>query len=128
MVVVRNRIGATKSLVAADQFTTEADTTPPAGKGAGFRPHELLEAALASCAAISLRMFADERGIALEAVAVCVELDRSHTDATVFRTTIDLEGDLSDRERMLLLQAGRSCPVRRTLSRRLSFADPAMLR
>ncbi len=128
MIVVRNRFGATRSLVAADQFITEADTTPPAGKGAGFRPHELLEAALASCAAISLRMFATERGIALETVAVSVELDRSHTDETVCRTSIDLEGDLSERERTLLLQAARSCPVRRTLSRRLSFADSEMLR
>lgn len=52
MVIVNNRAGATKSLVATERFITESDTTPPAGKGAGFRPHELLEAALASCTAI----------------------------------------------------------------------------
>lgn len=122
MIVVSNRIGATRSLVAADQFTTEADTVPPAGKGAGFRPHELLEAALASCTAITLRTFADERDIALEAVTVSVELDRSHANETLFRTEIDLEGEISDGERILLLNAARSCPVRKTLSRQLSFA------
>ena len=123
MIVVKNQLGATKSLVAAGQFTTEADTSPPAGKGAAFRPHELLEAALASCTAITLRMVADERDLALESVSVSVEVDRSNAEETVFRATIDLRGDLSDAERRLLMKAAQACPVRKTLSKRLSFAE-----
>jgi len=127
MVIVKNRAGATKSLVATDRFTTESDTTPPAGKGAGFRPHELLEAALASCTAITLRMFADAQGLALDVVTVSVEVDRSHAEEVVLSTTIAFEGELSDAERKLLLKAARSCPVRKTLSKRFSFSEAEAL-
>jgi len=127
MTVVTNRAGETKSLVAAGSFTTESDTQPPAGKGAGFRPHELLEAALASCTAITLRMLADKRGLALEAAIVRVELDRSDPEEVTFRIQIDLEGELSEAEREFLLSGARACPVRKTLSKRLSFSDAQML-
>lgn len=123
MTIVTNRAGATESLVAAGKSTTRADTSPPAGKGAGFRPHELLEAALASCTAITLRMLADARGLALEAVIVSVKLDRSNPEETTFRTHVDLKGELSEGERELLLSGVQACPVRRTLSKRLSFVD-----
>jgi putative redox protein len=123
MIVVENQAGATKSSVAANQFITEADTTPPAGKGAGFRPHELLESALASCTAITLRMIADQRGLNLSSVTVSVEVDRSNTEETVFRTKIDMKGELSADERELLLSSARTCPVRKTLSKQLTFAD-----
>jgi putative redox protein len=127
MILVTNRAGATQSLVAAGKFSTQSDATPPAGKGAGFRPHELLEAALASCTAITLRMLADERGLALEAAVVSVELDRSNPQETTFRTLIDLRGELSEDQRDFLVRAARACPVRKTLSKRLSFIDADVL-
>lgn len=123
MVVVNNRAGATRSQVVAGAHVTESDTTPPAGLGAGFRPHELLEAALASCMAITLRMIAEERGFALQAVTVSVEVDRSNLQASVFRTMIDFKGDLSGTEREVLESAARNCPVPKTLSRTLKFLE-----
>lgn len=123
MIVVENRAGATKSLVAANQFVTEADTTPPAGRGDGFRPHELLEAALASCTAITLRMIADQRALNLDSITVSVEVDRSNADETVFQTKINLMGHLSDDERELLVRSARTCPVRKTLSKQLTFTE-----
>jgi putative redox protein len=128
MIVVSNRRGATKSVVAAGRIITESDTSPPAGKGAGFRLHELFEAALASCTATTLRMFADAQGLALAAVTVSVEVDRSHGLETVLSTTIEFEGALSESERRLLLKAARSCPVRKTLSKRLRFTHAEALR
>ena len=123
MIVASNAEGATKSVVSVGQWKIDADTTPPAGRGEGVRPHPFLEAALASCTAITLRMIADERGIALESADVAVEVDRSHAEETVFRTTIELKGALSDAERDLLMKAVRLCPVRKTLSKRLSFVE-----
>ncbi|CEJ14969.1 OsmC-like protein [bacterium YEK0313] len=121
MTTAINAADATVTEIAAGGFHLVADTTPPHGAGAGFRPHQLLEAALASCMAITLRMVATERGIALKTAAVSVELDRSREAETVFRTTVDLDGDLSDGDRRLLLAAVERCPVRRTLSRQLVF-------
>ncbi|MDR3436603.1 OsmC family protein [Telmatospirillum sp.] len=121
--VASNTEGATKSVVSAGQWKIDADTTPPAGRGDGVRPHRLLEAAVASCMAITLRMIADERGIALESADVTVEVDRTHAEETVFRTTIELKGALSVAERGLQMKAVRLCPVRKTLSKRLSFVE-----
>jgi putative redox protein len=123
MIVVYNQAGATQSRVAANQFFTEADTTPPAGKGAGFRPHELLEAALASCTAITLRMIADQRGLHLDSITVAVEVDRSNAAKTVLHTKVDVKGDLSDDEREFLLNSAQTCPVRKTLSKELTFTE-----
>jgi hypothetical protein len=47
---------------------------------------------------------------------VTVEVDRVHPEETVFRTTIELKGALSDAERGLLMK-------RKTLSKRLSFVE-----
>ena len=50
--------------VSNGEFTLPADTTADKGGGGqGFRPHDLLEAALASCMNMSLRMAAQKAGI-----------------------------------------------------------------
>jgi putative redox protein len=123
MIIANNAEGATKAVLFAGERRIESDTTPPAGKGDGIRPFQLLEAALASCIAITLRMAADERRIALQSVDVTVEVDRSRDEETVFRTSIDLHGAHADAERDLLLEVARLCPVRKALSGTISFVE-----
>lgn len=125
MAVARNVAGATKSVVTVGEHAIISDTKPPAGQDLGFRPHQLLEAALASCIAITLRMVADDRGYALDEAIVDVEVDRSAEAETVFRTKIDLHGALSDIERNLLIRTAARCPVRKTLSKQLGFVEAA---
>jgi putative redox protein len=101
-----------------------SDTTADkGGHGMGFRPHELLEAALASCLNMTLRMFAQEHSIPLSLVSTTVTLDRSRPDEVCFEYSVELSGDLSDAARQRLLEAARVCPVRRTLSKRLTFRE-----
>ncbi len=99
-----------------------ADTTPVRGGGAaGFRPHELLEAALASCANMTVRMYAHDHAIPLDAVTTQVRLERESAGA-VFHTEIELHGDsLTPEQRERLIQAAQNCPVRRTLSAPVRF-------
>lgn len=54
------------------------------GGGFGFRPHELLEAALARCINITIRMCADKYSIPLSKVTTTVRLNRSNPDEAVF--------------------------------------------
>lgn len=99
-----------------------SDTTGDKGGGnAGFRPHDLLEAALATCVNMTIRMFAEKRAIPLHAVKTRVKLDRSMPDEAIFHYHVDLEGDLSAAQKEELLRAAASCPVRRTLSKQLRF-------
>ena len=109
------------------QFTNgmqQADgDLPPikGGRGAGFGPHELMEASLASCINMWIRMQADQLGIPVGAVSVTVRLKRDHPQEAVFEYSVNLEGVLSDDQRTTLMQAADTCPVQRTLLKRLSF-------
>ncbi len=92
------------------------------GSAAGFLPHELLEASLASCMNVTLRMYADTHGIPLEGVQTTVTLNRNDPDQAVFEYTLRLDGPLTGDQRTRLARAAAACPVKRTLSRRISFS------
>ncbi len=53
------------------------------GTDQGFRPHELLLSALASCTAITLRMYADRKGWAVSFIKVRVDMEREQEGAKV---------------------------------------------
>ncbi|TEB12965.1 OsmC family protein [Pelotomaculum propionicicum] len=100
----------------------QADTILEYGGGnAGFRPHDLLAAALGTCQAISVRMYASNHGIPVRSVTVEVEIDRTTQDKTVFRKIISIEGDISEDERKNLYNVATTCPVQQTLSQQLEF-------
>lgn len=83
------------------------------GGGAGIRPRELLEASLATCMNMTVRMVAEREGIDLDGVSTCVELDRSG-DAETLTYELSLSGvDAAGRER--LRDAARGCPIHETL-------------
>ena len=104
------------------QAVSFSDTTmDKGGSETGFRPHELLEAALATCMNMSLRMHAKKWSIPLTEVSTTVKLDRSNPDEVVFDYTVEFEGPISEADRRRLSEALRSCPVRQTLSKRLTF-------
>ena len=99
-----------------------ADTTPDKGGGnAGFRPHELLEAALASCMNMSLRMYAESHSFPLAGVSVSVSLNRAHPNEPSFEYGVEFEGPLSEDQKIQLLSVLENCPVRNTLSKSLKF-------
>ncbi|MGO8760210.1 MAG: OsmC family protein [Terracidiphilus sp.] len=99
-----------------------ADTTADkGGANSGFRPHELLEAALATCVSMTVRMYADRRNIPLRDVATKVSLDRTDPDAAVFRYEVEVTGDLTEEQKARLLGVASACPVSKTLSRRIRF-------
>ncbi|MCL2524002.1 MAG: OsmC family protein [Betaproteobacteria bacterium] len=99
-----------------------ADTSPDKGGGnAGFRPHELLEAALASCMNMSLRMYAEKHSFPLSGVSVSVSLNRANPGVPSFEYSAEFEGPLSEAQRSQLLTVLENCPVRSTLSKPLQF-------
>ncbi len=98
------------------------DTTrDKGGSEAGFRPHDLLEVALASCMNMTVRMYADKHGLALSGVTTRVTLNRSNPEETVFECEVELQGELSEQDRARLLDAAGRCPVRKTLSKGIGF-------
>jgi putative redox protein len=91
------------------------------GGGEGFGSHELLEASIAVCVNMAVRMFAAANGIPLAAVSTKVGLSKPDATTTRFTYSLKLEGDLSPNQKAALQEAARACPVRQTLSRRIEF-------
>jgi putative redox protein len=96
------------------------------GGGCGLGAHDLLEASLALCMNMAIRMYAAANAIPLERVHTQVRLLRPAPDEVVFDCSLELDGALTPAQRLELERVAETCPVRQTLSRRLSFArsDP----
>jgi len=100
------------------------DTTPDKGGGSsGFRPHELLAAALGSCLNMHLRMYADNHGVSIGKVTSKVTLDRSNPARAVFSYSIGFSADLSRDQIEKLMRIAATCPVHNTLSREIVIRD-----
>lgn len=85
------------------------------GDDLGPDPHELLDAALAACTALTLTLYAQRKGIELAALEV--EVDHEEHDGVYrMRRDIHLTGDLSAEQRTRMLEIANKCPVHRTLS------------
>jgi putative redox protein len=92
------------------------------GLGNGLRPHELLEAALASCINITIRIIAKERGINIENVMTEVEVIKSESK-TVFNYEITLDDKLNEDDKQFFLNIINLCAVKQTLSKPLEFVQ-----
>jgi len=86
------------------------------GSGAGFGPHELLEAAFATCLTMTVRMYAAKHAIPLAGASCEVRIDRSNPDAVALNYELDFEGMLTEEQSNRLRAAASKCPVARTLT------------
>ena len=123
MIQVHSQAPAYCSLASSKTHQLSADApVTKGGGGAGFGAHELLEASLAVCINMTVRMHADKAGITLHAVTTSVQLTRPDAETSQFEYELELSGDLSPTDREALEAAAENCPVRQTLSKCLVFA------
>ena len=97
------------------------------GGDAGPSPYDYLLAALGSCTAMTLRMYADRKELPLDEVTVRMNFERVHArdceecesaSGKVGRIEriVHMKGDLSDEQRAKLIEIADKCPVHRTLT------------
>ena len=86
------------------------------GSDAGPRPTELLAASLATCAAITLEMYAERKGWELGELEVSVDYrSPEEGEEPSFDVRIRIPAELSDEQRERLLVIATKCPVHKTL-------------
>ena len=126
----------TVATVSARQFSWKADE--PVGLGgtdSGPTPYEILLGGLAGCIAITLRLYANHKGIELSGVDVELEFDRVHADDCIdcderddglierIQSRVKLYGAFDDAQRKRLTQVAQRCPVHKTLEKGVHLSD-----
>lgn len=94
------------------------------GHDEGPNPHEWLEGALAACTTLTLELYAKRKGVALERVAVAVNIVEEGAETRIART-ITLEGTFTNEERERLIQIAEKCPIHRLLTSHVTIETTA---
>jgi uncharacterized OsmC-like protein/alpha-beta hydrolase superfamily lysophospholipase len=131
VVVAETTQGAFLNHVVVGQHRFLADEPESVGGfDAGPGPYDFLATALGACTSMTLRMYADRKGLPVDRVTVEVAHDKVHADDMAedtadrpttggkidqFTRVLHVTGDLDDDSRDRLRQIADRCPVHRTL-------------
>src|SRR6267154_3201564 len=124
-VVVSSESGLAQEIVSG-KHRWRADEPAPSGTDTGPSPYELLLAAIGACTSMTLRMYAQNKGMDLQRITVRLRHFRIHAEdcrdcetKTGFLDRIDREieltGNLDEAQKRRLLEIAERCPVHRTL-------------
>ncbi|MBZ5715724.1 MULTISPECIES: OsmC family protein [Nannocystis] len=108
-----------RQVVSIDAHTLHADVSAAlGGTDSAPGPHDLFDASLATCKALTACVYAKSRGIALERVTVEVERDDSQERQGTYVLTVKLgfEGALSDADRQKLHDTVLRCPIHKLMT------------
>lgn len=88
------------------------------GNDSGPSPHDLYDAALASCKAITVMWYARKKGIPIDDVHTVVERDSSQERSGIYKlsTRLRISGALTDAQLVELTNVARKCPVHKLMT------------
>jgi len=117
--IQRDKAGPMRQTVSIRQHQFTADQ-PISGGGedAGPDAHELYDAALGTCKALTVLWYANRKGLPVEDVLVQVDRDGSQEQQGVYKlkATLTLVGKLTEEDRQRLLQVAAKCPVHKLMT------------
>lgn len=120
--------GKFQQIIRAGRHSLIADEPlPQGGLDSGPTPYDLVLAGLGACTSMTLRLYADHKGLPLERVSVALKHSRIHAaDCEACETkegkvdridrVVSLTGQLDADQRKRLLEIADKCPVHRTLT------------
>ncbi|VTU22756.1 OsmC family protein [Variovorax sp. PBL-E5] len=99
------------------QITVDA-AEAAGGHDAGPQPHDLYDASLGACKALTVLVYAQRKNIPVEDIEVVVARDDSEERKGVYRlnTTLRVTGALSEEQRQELLRVAGKCPLHRLMT------------
>jgi putative redox protein len=127
-------------VVVGDQVYLADEPASYGGTGTGPTPYQYLAAGLGACTVMTMRMYAEHKGWAVDRMGVELHHEKGHAEdcaacvdgqerkVDIIEKTITIEGELSEDQRQRLLEIADKCPVHRTLNSpvviRTELAEP----
>lgn len=113
------------AIIGLDQYKTELvldnhtliadEPLDNGGQDLGPSPGDLIRLSLASCTAITLRMYANRKGFDISQIEVKIHTEKIG-NKTVFHRQIQITGNLDEAQRNRMLQIANACPVHKMLT------------
>ncbi len=118
--------GYTTLIKAGRHFITADEPEDVGGNDFGPTPYQLLTSALATCTAMTLRMYANRKNLDIEEIKVHVNHSKRHCEDCEsddpnsridhFERLIEMKGNVRGEQLQRLLEIADKCPVHRTLT------------
>ena len=103
--------------VGRNSFATDAPVEE-GGEDSGPSPHDLFDAALGACKAVTTLWYAKRKNIPVEGIEVIVDRDNSQERAGTYRLSAELTftGNLTEEQRQDLLRVASKCPIHKLMT------------
>ncbi|MBK6505091.1 MAG: OsmC family protein [Ignavibacteria bacterium] len=125
-VSLKNKTGYKTELSSRRHSILSDEPLESNGTDTGMNPYELLLSAIGACKAITMRMYAERKGLPLEDISI--ELVHDKVPAEEFENSetktgkidkidirVSIKGDLTHEQKARILEIGERCPVQRTI-------------
>ncbi|WP_036515949.1 OsmC family protein [Nevskia soli] len=117
VIKVRKAEGKIKQLVQVNANSFFADEPEPIGNGEGPNPHDLLDASLGVCTAMTVMMVAQRKQWPLQDVRVEITHEEDEANYKMLRK-IELVGALTEEQRTYLMGIANKCPIHKALHKK----------
>lgn len=119
IIVKRSEAGATRQTITIGAHTLTADMSQEeGGADAGPSPHDLYDAALGACKALTILWYANKKGIPVGDIQTTIERDASEERHGTYRlaATLAIGGELTDAQLHELETVAEKCPVHKLMT------------
>ena len=117
--VRRDGTSGTRHILKVRNHEVPVDASPAGGgSDGGAEPHDLYDASLAACKALTVLIYARRKNMPVEDIEVVIDRDDSEERKGVYRLAAGLRvtGALSEAQRDELMRVAAKCPVHRLMT------------